>query len=73
MRRMEAEGRIAFAFESSTEDELDVLDNLAEAIMGEYKKEGGFVNARRFVVHVFDPLLKNPPPEPVAKVKTIRS
>lgn len=71
MKRMEKEGKIAFAFECSNESDLETLDDLAEALMGEYKKEGGFVHARRFVMHVFDPLLKNPPPEPVAKIKTV--
>lgn len=69
MQKMEDKGIVAFAFECSTEAELDVVDSLVEAMFGAYKKEGGFVNARRFVMHIHDPLLKDPKPEPVAKVR----
>lgn len=69
MRKREEEGIIAFAFEASTEAELEVVDALVEVMFGTYKKEGGFVNARRFAMHVHDPLLKDPKPEPVAKAR----
>ena len=74
MHRMESRGIIAFKFESSSsnEDDLELLDCLAEGLLGPYVREGGFMEAKRFVLHIHDPLLKDPKPEPVAKVKTVK-
>lgn len=53
-----AKGYVAFAIEASTEADLEVVDGIVEAIMGSYVKRGGFVNNKRFVFHLYDPLLK---------------
>lgn len=70
MQTMEDKGIVAFAFEASNEADIPVIDALVEAVMGDYKKQGGFVNNKRFVVHVHDPLLKQSPA--VVKVKEVK-
>ena len=43
---------VAIAFEASKEEDLEVLDTIHEVIMGDFEKRSGYVNSRRFVVHV---------------------
>lgn len=58
MQKMPEKGIVAFAFEASSEADLEIVDNLAEVFFSSYKKSGGYSNGRRFVLHVHDPLLK---------------
>lgn len=43
---------IAIAFEASREEDLEVLDTIHQVIVGDFEKRAGYVNSRRFVVHV---------------------
>jgi hypothetical protein len=44
--------RIAFAFESSNIEDLEILDLLRVMIMGDHEKRAGYVNSKRLVVEV---------------------
>jgi hypothetical protein len=52
MQRDEARGVVKLAFECSREEDHEVLDAVRVALLGDHKKEGGYVNSNRFVVHV---------------------
>lgn len=43
---------VAFAFEASREEDLEVLDAIHDLIVGNFEKRVGFINSRRFVVQV---------------------
>jgi hypothetical protein len=54
MQEDEKSGVLAFAFESSngSKDDLNVIDNLRVAIMGQHPKRGGYINSNRLVIEV---------------------
>jgi hypothetical protein len=52
MEKDEANGLVKLAFECSREEDHDVLDAVRVALLGEHKKEGGYVHSNRFVVHI---------------------
>jgi hypothetical protein len=52
MERDAEKGIVKIAFECSREEEHDILDAVRVAILGTHKKEGGYINSNRFVVHI---------------------
>lgn len=54
MQRDEATNTVALAFECSSERDHEILDAVRVAILGNQKKEGGYLNSNRFVVHIKD-------------------
>lgn len=52
MQRDEEKGIISLAFESSTSEELDVIDAIRVAIMGDHAKKGGYVTSNRLVIDI---------------------
>ena len=45
-------GILAIAFEASRPEDLDVLDEVRTAMLGEFEKTGGYVGSNRFVLHI---------------------
>ena len=45
---------VCLAFEASREEDLETLDAIRVAIMGDHEKRGGYINSNRFVVHIKD-------------------
>lgn len=52
MKRDEATGVVALAFESSDTEGLDILDTVRVALMGDHEKRFGYVNSKRLVVEI---------------------
>lgn len=52
MAKNEKKGVLAIAFESSNDNELDVIDMVRFAVMADVDKQCGYVNSRRMVVHI---------------------
>ncbi len=48
----EKTGVMAFSFETNNEAEIDVLDTIRTAFLGNFPRQGGFVNSRRLVMEV---------------------
>ena len=47
-----ANGVFMFAFETNTDEEVKVLDNLRVAMLGDFPKQGGYVHGKRLVIEV---------------------
>lgn len=52
MKRDEENGVVMLAFESSTSEELEVVDAVRTAIMGDHAKSCGYPTSNRLVVHI---------------------
>lgn len=52
MKRFDKEGIVALAFESSTVEELEVIDAVRVAMMGDFDKQCGYPNSSRLVVKI---------------------
>lgn len=52
MKKDEATGKVMLAFESSNEEDLEIVDAVRVAMMGEHPKQGGYINSKRWVVEV---------------------
>jgi hypothetical protein len=51
-KEFEDKGIIAIAFEASRDEDLDTLDIIRVAMLGEHPKQGGYASSHRLVVHV---------------------
>lgn len=52
MQRFEDKGIVALAFECSTDEDVDVIDAVRTAMMGDFDKQCGYVHSKRLVVHI---------------------
>jgi hypothetical protein len=52
MKKDEKTGHVYLAFESSNEADLEIVDAVRVAMMGEHPKQGGYVNSQRWVVQI---------------------
>lgn len=52
MKKFEDKKIIAIAFEASREDDLELLDILHTALLGDYPIKGGYASSNRIVVHI---------------------
>jgi hypothetical protein len=52
MKKDEENGKVYLAFESSNEEDLEIVDAVRVAMMGEHPKQGGYINSQRWVVEI---------------------
>jgi hypothetical protein len=52
MQKNEEKKIIALRFESSTDEELDVLDAIRTAMFGDFEKRGTYVKSNQLVVQI---------------------
>jgi hypothetical protein len=52
MLRNEEKKVISLAFESSNAEDLDILDVIRVALMGDHEKRFGYVNSQRLVIEI---------------------
>lgn len=52
MIKDDEKGIVKLAFEASDESELDVVDAVRVAMLGDHPKRGGYINSKRWVVEI---------------------
>lgn len=60
MKRFPERGTIALAFESSTEEDLEVIDAVRTAMLGDFEMAWSYINSNRLVFHIKENYLEQP-------------